>query len=454
MSHFFCLRETAELAAFIAEAAPLPAESVSIAAALGRVLAEDNCAPLPCPADNSSTRDGYAVRAADVAVASPLKPAKLRLAGECRMGAACGGNLHAGEAWRVYTGGPLPNGADAVVMQEDTAQCCPQADAQRGDSLQVNTPPLDEQTLVAVSRPCTAGQHVLARGADVPQGALLAKGGTTLGAHHLALLAQFFQHVPVHRQAVLGVLATGDEFCLPSPATGSAACQTSTNALLLEALASTLGARCLHLGTVPDNPAALNRHLLAALPESPNVSGPCDIIVVIGGSSAGKRDFSAQAIAALPGCHVCGHDQRVSSGRPLTLARVGQTSVWGLPGHSLSLALAAQVFLAPLLQKLGGQQPTHPFADSQPSVLARLAVALPVEGTAPTHYPVVLRPERGRLTAWPVAAGTGKTAVLRDMHGWITMPGSHNQTSGDRGSGGLRYEGLRRGAALRVRLFV
>ena len=81
MSHFFCLRETAELAAFIAEAAPLPAELVSISAALGRVLAEDNCAPLPCPADNSSTRDGYAVRAADVAVASPLKPAKLRLAG-------------------------------------------------------------------------------------------------------------------------------------------------------------------------------------------------------------------------------------------------------------------------------------------------------------------------------------------------------------------------------------
>ena len=468
MSHYFCLRETAELAAFIAEAAALPAESVSVCAALGRVLAHDLCAPLPCPADTRSTRDGYAVRAADVAGASPQSPTVLLLAGECRMGAACDGQLHAGQAWRVYTGGPLPQGADAVVMQEDTEPREPAEPGERGEHgpaqstpqhagfAPVGAQPLSPgwQAQVAVCRPCAAGQHVLARGADLPQGALLAKAGTKLGAHHLALLAQFFQHVPVHRQAVLGVLATGDEFCLPSPATGSAACQTSTNALLLEALASTLGARCLHLGTVPDNPAALNRHLLAALPDSPNVSGPCDIIVVIGGSSAGKRDFSAQAIAALPGCHVCGHDQRVSSGRPLTIARVGQTSVWGLPGHSLSLALAAQVFLAPLLQKLGGQQPTHPFADSQPSLLARLAVALPVEGTAPTHYPVVLRPERGRLTAWPVAAGTGKTAVLRDMHGWITLPGSHNQTSGDRGSGGLRYEGLRRGAALRVRLFV
>ena len=133
----------------------------------------------------------------------------------------------------------------------------------------------------------------------------------------------------------------------------------------------------------------------------------------------------------------------MSSGRPLTIARVGQTSILGLPGHSLSLALAAQVFLAPLLQRLGGQQPTLQFADSPPTVLARLGLALPVEGTAPTHYPVMLRREHGRLTAWPVAAGTGKTAVLRDMHGWITMPGSQTQ-----------HRGLRRGAALRVRLFV
>ena len=443
MSHFFCLRETAELAAFIAEAAALPAEPVSVCAALGRVLARDACAPLPCPADNRSTRDGYAVRAADVAGASPHKPAMLRLAGECPMGAPCGAHLHTGEAWRVYTGGPLPHGADAVVMQEDTVRYCTQTGAQRADSLQANRPPApDGQAQVAVCRPCAAGQHILARGADVPRGALLAKAGTKLGAHHLALLAQFFQHVPVHRQAVLGILATGDEFCASS-ATGFAACHTSTNALLLEALAASLGARCLHLGTAPDNIDALNRHLLAALPDGPDGPSPCDVIVVIGGSSGGKRDFSAQAIAGLPGCHICGNDQRVSSGRPLTLARVGSTSIWGLPGHSLSLALAAQVFLAPLLQRLDGQQTAQQPANSPPTVLARLGLALPVEGTSPTHYPVMLQTEQGRLTAWPVAAGTGKTAVLRDMHGWITMPGSPAANRG----------GLRRGAALRVRLF-
>jgi len=359
----------------------------------------------------------------------------LRLAGECRMGATCDETLRPGEAWRVYTGGPLPHGGDAVVMQEDAV---PQQDSAK-------------LAHVAISHPCAPGTHVLARGADMPEGALLAMAGTKLGAHHIALLAQFYEHVPAHRQAVLGVLATGDEFCTASPATGFTNCQINTNALLLEALATTLGARCLHLGTVPDNAQALGMHLRAALPEGPDRSAgpsPCDAIVVIGGSSGGKRDFSAQAIAGLPGCHICGHDQRVSSGRPLTIARVGQTSIWGLPGHSLSLALAAQVFLAPLLQRLGGQQATQPFIGSQPTVLARLGLALPVEGPAPTHYPVMLRREHGRLTAWPVAAGTGKTAVLRDMHGWVTMPGSQPQNNRE-----LRHGGLRRGAALRVRLF-
>ena len=428
MSHYFCLRETAELTAFIAEAAALPAEEVSVGAALGRILAQDICAPLPCPAESRSTRDGYAVRSADVAGASPHNPVLLHLAGECRMGTVCHAALHAGEAWRVYTGGPLPHGADAIIMQEDAK---PQHSPAR--------PPH-----IAISQPCATGLHVLARGADMPQGALLAKGGTKLGAHHIALLAQFYEHVSARRQAVVGVLATGDEFCTPGSASGFAAC--NTNALLLEALATTLGARCLHLGTAPDNIDALKERLYAALPDG---RSPCDTIVVIGGSSGGKRDFSAQAIAALPGCHLCGHDQRVSSGRPLTIARVGQTSIWGLPGHSLSLALVAQVFLAPLLQRLGGQQPALQFADSPPTVLARLGLPLPEEGTAPTHYPVMLRREHGRLTAWPVAAGTGKNAVLRDMHGWITMSGSQNLNNGE-----LPQGGLRRGVALRVRLFV
>ncbi len=428
MSLYFCLRETADITAFIAEASPLQAEPGSVSAALGRVLAADMHAPVPCPSTRRSTRDGYAVRATDVAGASPATPVLLHMTGESRMGRPCGGTLQKGEAWRVYTGSTLPEGADAVLMQEF---------ATLGDQLADSR---DAPPVVAVSTPCAMGENILAPGADMPQGALLAQAGTRLGAHHMALLAQFFKEVPLHRKPVLGVLSTGDEFCGSEPQNGIAACQSNTNALLLEGLAASLGANYLHLGTAPDNAQALGQHLRTALPGGPT---PCDVVVVIGGSSAGKRDFSAQAIAGLPGCEVCGHDQRVSSGRPLTLARVGQTAVWGLPGHSLSLALAAQVFLAPLLQRLAGQQASPQHMNRQPVVLARLGLALPVEGNAPTHYPVMLRRGDGRVTAWPVAAGTGKTAVLRDMDGWITMPGSDDMSRG----------GLRRGAAVRVRLF-
>lgn len=429
MSLYFCLRETADITAFIAGARPLQSEPVSVSAALGRVLAADMHAPVPCPSTRRSTRDGYAVRAGDVAGASSAAPVLLHMAGESRMGRPCGGTLQKGEAWRVYTGSTLPEGADAVLMQEFAMLVDPSADSK------------DAPVMVAISAPCAKGENILAPGADMPQGTLLAQAGTRLGAHHMALLAQFFKEVPLHRKPVLGVLSTGDEFCGSAPQNGFAACQSNTNALLLEGLAASLGANYQHLGTAPDNVQALGQHLRAALPDG---STPCDVVVVIGGSSAGKRDFSAQAIAGLPGCDICGHDQRVSSGRPLTLARVGQTAVWGLPGHSLSLALAAQVFLAPLLQRLTGQQASPQHINRQSSVLARLGLALPVEGNAPTHYPVILRREHGRVTAWPVAAGTGKTAVLRDMNGWITMPGSDD----------MSRSGLRRGAAVRVHLFV
>ena len=271
----------------------------------------------------------------------------------------------------------------------------------------------------------------------MPEGALLAHCGCVLGAHQVALLAQFFSHLPVRRRPVLGVLSTGDEFCA---AASSPFDRPENNALLLECLATALGARCVRLGTAPDDVESQRRRLVAALADGPEA---CDVLVVIGGSSGGKKDFGARAIAALPGCRLYGQDQKVSSGRPLTLARVGQTTVWGLPGHALSLALAAQVFLAPLLRRLAGLPNDQSAGGSAAFLHARLGVALPARGPAPTHYPVVLRQGAGLATAWPVAAGTGKTVVLRDMKGWITVPGEGPETTG----------GLRRGAAVRVRLF-
>lgn len=446
MSQFFCLRETTDITDFISEALPLPAERVPLAQALGRVCCEDVRSQVSCPERNRSTRDGFAVRSADVACASPGTPVFLTLSGECRPGSIPLERLNRGEAWRVYTGSALPDGADAVVMQEFAAVDAPHSS---------QTP----SQRVAISAPCAQGENVLAAGADVPQGAVLARAGQQLRSHDVALLSQFFAEAPAHRLPVVGIVSTGDEFCHASaekfasqPQSGISSFQTcatcaaappsaNSNALLLEALISALGARSANLGTQPDNRKALYEGLLSALPGG---SRPCDVIVVIGGSSGGGRDHSAKVIASLPGCRLSGQDQKVSSGLPLTLARVGQTSILGLPGHSLSLALCGQVFLAALLHKLMGFADGGRFAGTGLTVQAQLGTDLPARGPAPTHYPAMLRSGLSGLVAWPVPAGTGKNLVLRDMDGWLTVPGL--QEGGE--------DGLRKGASVPVRLFV
>lgn len=416
MRHCFCLRETPELTAALGEVRPLPTESLPCAQALGRVLGEDVQAPLSWPPFPRSTRDGFALRAADTAMATALAPVALRCAGASPVGGEPAGILHAGEAWRVVTGSALPEGADAVAMQEDVAV--------------EGTGP---GALCRVFTPVASGEHLMAAGHDLHRGDGLARGGSPLCAHTVALLAQFLTHIPVRRRPVLGILATGDEFCHTRPNTPQAS-PLPSNAVLLECLGRAHGAQVVQLGIVPDVADALRQRLLNALEDR---LAPCDVLVVFGGSSGGPRDCTARAIASLPGCRLYGRDQIVSTGRPLTLARVGHTWLWGLPGHAMGLSLAAHVFLVPMLRRLAGMVEV---AGNGGSRMARLAHALPPQSTVTEHYPVTLTSKGGCPTAWPVCGGTGRLALLRDLSGWISL------------RGGAR-KGLRQGAAVRVQLF-
>ncbi len=427
MSRYFCLRETVAVDDFLEGFSPLPAESVPLAQALGRVTARGMFAPEPYPRSSRSTRDGFALRSADTMGCSQEEPACLRLAGQCGVGQDTDAILGTGEAWRVVTGSGLPRGADVVVMQEDVFL---------------------EDEFLCVTAPQTSGTNVLPAGADLPQGALLINAGQRLHAHDMALLSQFYSEIQVRRCPRLGIVVTGDEFCRYTALDpGLPSAPVSSNAQLLTALADTLGAKVLHLGVVPDDAGMLRQALIKGLPDG---LSPCDVLVVVGGSSAGKKDFSAQAIASLPGCSLAGQDQRVSKGRPLTIARVGGTSIWGLPGHTLSLALAAQIFLAPLLLRLMGQNgvkakgnsafhlPPHGVEKSE-TVRALLAETLPPQSAALAHFPVTLRQEAHCLMAFPVPLGTGKTSILRNMSGWVTPPDASR--------------GLRRGSSVAVHLF-
>lgn len=418
MRHCFCLRETPELTAALGEVRPLPTESVPCTQALGRVLGGDVQTPLSWPPFPRSTRDGFAVRAVDTATATALTPVALRCTGTSPVGGVPAGVLHTGETWRVVTGSALPEGADAVVMQEDAAL--------EGAGL---------GALCRVFTPIAPGEHIMAAGHDLRWGDGLACGGYPLRAHTVALLAQFLTHIPVRRRPVLGILATGDEFCHAQPDTPmEQASPLPSNAILLECLGKTHGAQVVQLGTVPDVADALRERLLHALEDQ---LAPCDVLVVFGGSSGGPRDCTARAIASLPGCRLYGRDQIVSTGRPLTLARAGHTWLWGLPGHAMGLSLAAHVFLVPMLRRLAGMAEATGNGSSR---MARLAHALPAQSMVTEHYPVALTSRGGCPTAWPVRGGTGRLALLRDLSGWISL------------RGGAR-KGLRQGAAVRVHLF-
>ena len=406
---FFCLRESEQLTSALGEIGVLPEEFVNCSEALGRVLASNVYAPAPWPPFARSTRDGYAVRAQDIAKANSQTPVLLHRAGESRVSDLPHGRLQTCEAWRVVTGSVLPEGADCVVMQEEVC--------------------LEDQTCRIVS-PGRSGQNIQAKGSDIAAGEMLVERDSVLGPYELALLAQFYASLPVRRRPVMGILGTGDEFC----ASGTLKKMLPSNAVYLESLGKRLGANVEQLGIVPDDLSRLQDRLQTLVETT-----AYDILVIFGGSSAGPRDVSAKAIASLPGCRLYGEDQIVSSGRPLALARAERTWLWGFPGHVFSLAFAAQLFLVPMLQRMQGAA-VGASEKASGTVLARMGVGLGAHPGETAYYPVILRGEGRVRRAFPIVAGSGKISLLRDAAGWITLSGE-------------RYAALRQGTAVRVHLF-
>src|SRR5579862_1814917 len=226
------------LARLLAPIETLPTEQVSIADAVGRVLAEDVAARRTQPPFAVSAMDGYAVRAADVASV----PASLRIVAEIPAGAGFGGVVGAGEAARIFTGAPLPEGADAIVIQEDTMR--------EGDR-------------VEVKEGAARGRYVRRAGLDFADGDVLLKAGTRLSPRHIGLAAAMNRPwLFVHRRPRVAILSTGDEIVMPGDPIGPHQI-VSSNALALAAFVTACGGIPVMVGNAPDDPDAL-RHIAAA----------------------------------------------------------------------------------------------------------------------------------------------------------------------------------------------
>ena len=323
----------------VAALQPLPPEQVSLADALGRTLAEDVAARRTQPPVAVSAMDGYAVRAVDVA----KLPAMLKVFGYIQAGGAFDGKIGPGEAARIFTGAPVPDGADAIVIQENTEA--------------------DEKIVRVVDGKAPAGRFVRPAGLDFKTGDVLLKAGRVLTARDIGLAAGM--NVPwlkVRRKPRIAILATGDEIVMPGEAIGRAQI-VSSNGLALGALIAATGGVAIDLGIAPDSADALK--VLAA-----GARGT-DMLVTTGGASVGDHDL-VQRVLGEVGLKVDFWKIAMRPGKPLIFGQIGATPLLGLPGNAVSAMVCGVIFLAPAIRALLGASDPSP-----PSVAARLGGDLP-----------------------------------------------------------------------------
>jgi molybdopterin molybdotransferase len=304
-------------------AAPLPAEEVPLSEAAGLVLAHPVKARRTQPPADVSAMDGYAVRAGDVA----NSPVRLKIIGEVAAGRPFAHPVGPGETARIFTGGVLPEGADAVVIQEHAKR--------DGD-------------LVTIEKPSPKGRHIRAQGLDFKAGDALLAAGHRLTARDLALAAGMnHARVPVHRRPKIALFATGDEL-VPAgtePAPGQI---VSSNNFALQALARSEGADVEDLGIVGDR----LDDTIAAVRRARD--GRADILVTSGGASVGDYDLVQKAFTA-EGMELSFWRLALRPGRPLMHGRLGDMHVLGLPGNPVSAFVCGFLFLVPLIRRLTGR---------------------------------------------------------------------------------------------------
>ena len=325
------------LARLLAPLEAMPAEQISIAEAVGRVLAEDVAARRTQPPFAVSAMDGYAVRAEDVAQV----PARLRIVAEIPAGAGYDGTLGPGEAARIFTGAPLPAGADAIVIQEDTAR--------DGDRVEVR-------------EGAAKGRYVRRAGLDFAEGEVLLEAGRRLTPRDIGLAAAMNRPwLFVHRRPRVGILSTGDEIVMPGDPIGPHQI-VSSNALSLAAFVTACGGTPIQVGNAPDDPDAL-RHIAAA-------AQGMDLFVTTGGVSVGEHDLVRDVLSE-EGLAIDFWQIAMRPGKPLMVGRYRGTPMLGLPGNPVSTLVCSLLFLRPALDRLSGLPD-----EAAPAVTARLAVPL------------------------------------------------------------------------------
>ncbi|NMB53909.1 MAG: molybdopterin molybdenumtransferase MoeA [Leptolinea sp.] len=361
----------------------------------GRILDEDIYAPHSLPEFSRSTVDGFAVVAKDTFGSSEGMPAYLKIIGEVKMGVTTDLKLTHGTAVLIHTGGMLPEGADAVVMLENSQT--------------------SRQDEIEITKSVAHLENIIQVGEDVQTGELILNRGTLLRMVEIGgLMAYGILSVKVVRKPKVGIISTGDEVVPPSsfPSIGQV---RDVNTYTLEALVNKRGGEAVRLGIVPDNPRILKDKLESALTE-------CDAVLVTAGSSASAHDMTSQVIneAGKPGVIV--HGINIRPGKPTILAVCNGKPVIGLPGNPVSALVIAWLFVSPMLQRLQGQS-KEPI---KKQISARLTINISSMAGREDYIPVKLTMENGEYQAEPIFFKSNLIFNLVKADGLMFIPADAN----------------------------
>ncbi|GLQ77239.1 molybdopterin molybdenumtransferase MoeA [Mesorhizobium huakuii] len=364
-------------------AAPLAGESASLLEAVDRVLAEPVAALRTQPPFNASAMDGYAVRAADVASV----PSKLQVIGMAPAGRGFDGSVGERQAVRIFTGAPLPEGADTIVIQENVRDLGGRH--------------------IEVSEPTAEWRNIRRIGLDFSKGDVLLERGRLLDPAALSLAASAnHPRVSVVKRPLVAIIATGDELLPPGSDLGPDQI-VSSNAYGVAAVAQSVGARALDLGIAADRKQAI-----ASLVQKAVAAG-ADVIVTLGGASVGDHDLIHDVLTG-EGMTLGFWKIAMRPGKPLMFGRLGAIRCIGLPGNPVASLVCSQLFLKPLLARLGGRNHRQ---DIRP---ARLGAAIPANDLRQDYVRAVVREDDGGLVATPFSIqDSSMLRMLADANGLI-----------------------------------
>ncbi|MBZ9705910.1 molybdopterin molybdotransferase MoeA [Mesorhizobium sp. ESP7-2] len=364
-------------------AMPLAGESVPLIEAVDRVLAQPVMALRTQPPFNASAMDGYAVRAADVASV----PSKLSVIGMAPAGRGFDGTVGQAQAVRIFTGAPLPDGADTIVIQENVRDL-------GGGNIEVVEPTAEWRNIRRVGLDFSKGDVLLEKGRVLDSAAL----SLTASANH--------PQVSVVKRPLVAIIATGDELLPPGSELGPDQI-ISSNAYGVAAVAQSVGALALDLGIAADRKDAIAGLVRKA------VAAGADVIVTLGGASVGDHDLIHEVLTG-EGMTLGFWKIAMRPGKPLMFGRLGDIRCIGLPGNPVASLVCSHLFLKPLLARLGGR------AYRQDVRQARLGIAMPANDLRQDYVRAVVREDHGELVATPFGIqDSSMLRMLADANGLV-----------------------------------